>query len=62
MNNLINVIGPVADNTTGLTYNTHWSSCQRYTNNGDTILVNAGNYIENVILNKNFNLRSIWTS
>ena len=57
MNNLINVIGPVADNTTGLTYITIGAAVNA-ANNGDTILVNGGNYIENVILNKNLILEA----
>ncbi len=58
MASLIDVIGPVADNTTGLTYNTIESAVNA-AKNGDTILVNAGNYIENVILNKNLILEAL---
>ena len=58
--NFINVIGPVLDNTTGNSYNTIQSAINdASTNNGDTILVSAGNYVENVVLNKNLILEAI---
>ena len=52
MNNLIDVIGPVTDITTGLSYNSIQAAINDVnTNNGDTITVAAGNYTENVFFN-----------
>ena len=60
MNNLINVIGPVIDTTTGLSYNNITSAVNDInTNNGDTITVAAGNYTENVVLNKTLTLEAL---
>ncbi len=60
MNNLIDVIGPVLDTTTGLSYNNITAAVNDInTNNGDTITVAAGNYTENVVLNKTLLLEAL---
>ena len=54
------VLEQVVNDRTGLTYSTIQEAIDDVnTINGDTIIVNAGNYIENVIVNKNLLLNAL---
>ena len=60
VNNLIDVIGSVEDITTGLTYNNITAAVNDInTNNNDIITVAAGNYTENVVINKTLRLEAL---